>query len=129
MTEPTTSPWTAEIQAKFNELMQIKSTLTYDMIANRLNTLFGTSLTKNACISQARRITEGPRPRAKTPRPAPKPLPDNEPGMILDLGTYDCRWIINDKPAEALYCRRRQIEGCSYCATHAQKAFPAMGRH
>jgi hypothetical protein len=68
--------------------------------------------------------------KAAPPPPPPLPLPEVVPDLtkrihptILELRTYDCRYIIWDHPQKGLlYCGAPQ-ERSSYCEEHAKMCF------
>ena len=142
------SPWTPPVVEQLHVLLAEQPQLLYGEIAQRLNEMFGTQLTKNACIGFAKRNgvpTRNParashnkgkklKPRAR-PRVAKlKPKPKLKPRLrrpaklrIWQLLPDECRWPI-DSISPYFFCAVQKIPGSPYCLKHTQMSYPALAR-
>ena len=125
--------------------------LSMSQMAEKLNSEFGTHLTRNAIVGRCHRLNLPPReapikrtypqPRRK---PGPKPmrivridapimpreaekLPEGNALTIYQLGYGDCRWPLGEAMARPpfLYCGHAAIDGRPYCAAHCRRAYNA----
>jgi GcrA cell cycle regulator len=65
---------------------------------------------------------------ARVPAPA-EVVPLHGGVTLLDLKTSSCRWPLGDPSEESFrFCGTRTQPGETYCACHAEKAYPARGR-
>jgi len=75
---------------------------------------------------------------AEREAPAPQEAPVRRPAEVvplrggvtlLELRTASCRWPLGDpSDADFRFCGARTSEGDTYCAAHAERAFPARQR-
>ena len=137
--------WTEAMQVRLLKLTAESEALSYQVIADKLNTEFGTELTRNACIGKARRLDIHKKPApsfatmvrepgyvpkrervkpqrankvARIPIPGRKPPSGRADGRrtLVDLKSRECRWAFGDDPPY-LFCGA-PTQGGSYCTEH-----------
>jgi GcrA cell cycle regulator len=145
LTQKSTSPWnetTLTLLASMNAIGE-----SFSRIAKEISRVCGMVVTRNACIGKARRMNlpqrevkppklprepmpfRPPQPIAQ-PKPKPEPIPlITNPVTIFQLNHKTCRWPLGgfyDPPD--LFCGAPPLNGVSYCASHAARAFTPSHR-
>ena len=113
-----------------NELARLaRLGLSAAQIADRLNTKFGLSLSKNAVIGRIDR-TEGLSLGTRQTRRssiADIPLMLDEPSPAGKVNT-GCRWL-HGEPVARVFCGAPIVEGSSYCPHHFARCYRGLVNH
>lgn len=119
--------WTPEMEASLRGLLN--DGLSYRLIAKAITDAFSLPMSRSAIAGKITRMGWRSELLSLVPKPVePEPEPEPKTELLLactlfDLRPHSCRWPVDRKDEQHLFCGELRVQGRPYCDKHTKISY------